>query len=144
MNKIINRRKYDTSTAEYLGSYQYSAPGDFHYTYEGLYRTKAGEFFLHAEGGPASKYAKPAGQNWYSGDETIIPLSISKAQEWAEGNLSSDDYEKIFGEVKEDETKTLIPLMISTEAIEKLTEYANRYGKERSEVVESLLMSLNA
>ena len=144
MKKIINRRKFDTSTAEYLGSYQYSAPGDFHYTYEGLYRTKAGEFFLHAEGGPASKYSKPAGQNSYSGDETIIPLSFSKAQDWAEENLSGDDYEKIFGEVKEDETKKLMPLMISIEAIEKLTEYSDQYGKEKSDIVESLLMSLNA
>lgn len=31
----------------------------------------------------------------------IIPLSIEEAKEWAEENLSGDEYEYIFGEVEE-------------------------------------------
>ena len=64
MIKIYKGKKFDTATGEFLGNSQYSAPNDLHYFNESLYMTKAGEFFIHAEGGAASKYAKPIGQNW--------------------------------------------------------------------------------
>ena len=143
MIKIINSKKYDTSTSEYLGDHQYSIPGNTKYTYEALYRTKGGEFFLYAEGGPFSIYGKAVDDFWKRGDETIVPLTYGDAQKWTEKNLSGEDYESIFGKVEEDNTKKLIPMMIGIEAAEKLTRYADRSGKKRAEIVEDLLMSLD-
>ena len=143
MKKIISRKVYNTETAENLGSTQYSWPGDFSYWYEGLYRNKKGEFFLHVEGGPASKYSISTGSNSSSGDERIIPLSYSKAQDWAERYLSGDDYEKIFGPVKEDDTKKLLSLMVSTEAVDKLARYADKTGRAKAEILDDLLLTLS-
>ena len=142
MFKIVNKKRYDTTTADCLGKYQYSTCNDLNYTYEALYRTKGGEYFLYAEGGPFSGYRKAIGQNAYIGDETIIPMSYSEAQQWVEAKLSGEDYERIFGEVDEDDTKNLVSLMISAEAAEKLARYAGQSGKKESEIVEKLLMAL--
>ena len=144
MKKIKKGRKYDTATAEFLGEYQYSMCNDSHYTYEALYKTKVGEYFLYAEGGPFSGYRKAIGQNAYIGDETIIPMSYSEAQQWVEAKLSGEDYERIFGVVDEDDSKKLIPLMINSDLAEKLARYAGQTGKKQAEVVEQLLMTLDA
>lgn len=101
MKRIIDGRKYDTDTAEYMGGNMYSYPGDFHYWCEGLYRKKNGEFFLHGEGGPMSRYSEALGNNCWGDGEDIIPLTEEEAREWAEKNLSADTYEEIFGEVEE-------------------------------------------
>ena len=101
MKKIINGKKYNTETAEFIGDYSYSNPSDFHYFSEELYRKKTGEFFLYGEGGPASKYAEAVGVRACAGGEKIIPLTIDEAKEWAEKNLDADKYEELFGEVEE-------------------------------------------
>ena len=144
MKKIINGVKYDTETAELMGSHGYSNPRDFRYFIESLFMTKSGRLFLHGEGGPASIYGKQTGQNSWGGSETIIPMSYAEAQKWVEENLSGDDYERIFGEVDEDDSKKLIPLMINSDLAEKLARYADQTGKKQGEVVEQLLMTLDA
>ena len=102
MKKIIHGKKYDTKTATVIGE---SGNGlgyrDFNWCEETLYRKKTGEFFLHGEGGPASAYAEHVASGGWTSGETIVPLTIDEAKEWAEDNLSADDYEKIFGEVEE-------------------------------------------
>ena len=102
MKKIIDGKKYDTETAEFIGE----ADGggnykDFAYWREKLYKKKTGEFFLWGEGGPASKYAQEISYNEQSGGEKITPLLHGEAKEWAEQYLEVDDFEKIFGEVEE-------------------------------------------
>ena len=101
MKKIINGRMYDTKTATLIGSTGYGYPNDFEYWRENLYRKKTGEFFLYGEGGPMSKYSHRTGQNEWSGGEEIIPLTVEEAQEWAEKHLEVEEYEQIFGKVKE-------------------------------------------
>lgn len=103
MKKIINGKKYDTETATYLGRYQSPGNGwsDFSYYEETLYRKKTGEFFLHGEGGPMTRYARSESGNTRTGGETIIPLTIDEAKAWAEEKLEADKYEEIFGEVEE-------------------------------------------
>jgi len=101
MRKIINGRRYDTDTAQFLGYAGYSHPGDFSFWVERLYRKRTGEFFLYGVGGPMSKYARRVGLNVWSGGEEIRPLSLEEAREWVEENLDADEYEVIFEEIEE-------------------------------------------
>lgn len=102
MKKIINGRIYDTNTAKELGRDDQTY-GNFSDWEETLYRKSTGEYFLHGEGGPQTKYAQQVGENSWTGGEKIIPLSIESAQKWAEEHLEADDYERIFGIIEENE-----------------------------------------
>lgn len=100
MKKIINGKVYDTDKARELG---YDGGGDgFSRWTETLFQKRTGEFFLHGEGGPMTKYAVSTGQNQWSGGAKIIPLTPSSARKWAEEHLEADDYEAIFGIPDED------------------------------------------
>lgn len=140
MKKIINGKVYDTSTAEKSatassgGSYR-----DFTYWREALYRKKTGEYFLYGEGGPMSRYAKSCGQNEWSGGEEIIPLSYEAAQKWAEKHLDGDEYEEIFGEVAEDDSKTVVSYSIPADLVERVKREAQRRGMGISDLVAELL-----
>lgn len=101
MKKIINGKLYNTETAKCVGSDRYSYPRDFHYWCETLYRKKGGDYFLHGEGGPASKYAEKVDSNGWSGGESIIPMNIDEAKKWAEVHLDVDEYIEEFGEPEE-------------------------------------------
>lgn len=47
----------NTDTVNFFGAWSNVADSrDFYYTYEALYQKKSGHFFLHACGGPLSKY----------------------------------------------------------------------------------------
>lgn len=96
MKKFINGRRYDTATAKEIGSYQHSNRTQVDWYDEKLYKKSTGEFFLHGEGGPASKYQFNAGENRWSGGEKILPLTLEKARAWAEAHLGADEYEKLF------------------------------------------------
>ncbi len=110
MKKIINGRRYDTTTAKEIGNASYSGSvTDFQWWDETLYLKRTGEFFLYGKGGPMSEYKRMISQNEWSGGEKIIPLSIEEAKEWAEKYLDADEYEALF-EVEED--KTLISIWI--------------------------------
>ena len=101
MKKIIKGKMYNTETAEMVGKMWESSPRDFSFYREKLYRKKTGEFFLYGEGGPASKYAERCGLNEWCGGSKIMPFTEEEAREWAERELTADEYIKIFGEVKE-------------------------------------------
>ena len=101
MKSIIGGKLYDTKTAVFVGSYQYSYPNDFEYYYEALYRKKNGEYFLYGKGGCRSCYSKSVSSNSCSGGEEIIPMDLEEAKEWAEAKLDTDDYIKEFGEPAE-------------------------------------------
>ena len=100
MKKIINGKKYDTSTAKFLLSRSNNCTG-FSHCYEELYIKKTGEYFLYGEGGPMTSYAKSCGDNCVSGGEDILPLTEARAKKFVELYGDADDYEKIFGEVEE-------------------------------------------
>lgn len=140
MKKIINGKIYDTATAKLCaaaasgGSYS-----DFDYWHEALYRKKTGEYFLHGEGGPMSKYAESCGQNEWRGGEKIIPLSYEAAQKWAEEHLDGDEYEEIFGAVTEDDSRVTMTYSLPAGLIEQLKREASRRGIGQSELLESLI-----
>ena len=101
MRMIINGRKYDTETADCIGSFDNGRSyTDFRHLSESLFRKKNGEFFLYGSGGPMTEYKEPVGNMWTSG-ETLIPLSVDEAKAWAEEYCSVETYEEVFGEVEE-------------------------------------------
>lgn len=143
MKKIINQKRYDTETATARGSWDngYSVR-DFHYCGETLYQKKTGEFFLYGEGGPASKYSRQCGNNSWSSDCDIIPLTYDAAREWAEEHLGADDYEEIFGEVTEDGSKVFIGFSLPTGTVEKLKRLAAQTGRQQSDIVTELINNM--
>lgn len=140
MKKIINGKRYDTDTAKSMGEDSYSNTRDFSHWCETLYRKNTGEFFLHGEGGPMSRYAVSTGQNEWRGGEKIIPLTIEAARKWAEEHLDGEEYEKIFGAVEEvgDEKKTCT-FSLSAATIEKIKRGAAEQGLTLSAYIEKVI-----
>ena len=139
MKKIIGQKRYDTDTAQEVGTYTCSNRSDFHYIKEVLYRKKTGEFFLHGEGGAASKYAETIEQNAWRGGEKIIPMPYEAAQVWAEERLTGDDYEAIFGEVAEDDGHEQIGCTVTAAAAAMLRRMSSTRGQTTGEIIEALV-----
>lgn len=141
MRKIINNKRYDTSTAEEIGYHDNAyAVNDFNYMCETLYKKRTGEYFLYGEGGALSRYAEKVVDGWGYGEQ-IIPMTFDSAREWAEKHLDADDYEKEFGEVSEgDEQKKYITVYVTNAAADKLTRLASESGKSRSQIVNDMIM----
>lgn len=138
MKKVINGKMYNTETAKECGSWA-NAGGwrDFSHMEETLYQKRTGEFFLHGEGGPMTKYAESAGQNQWRGGSKIMPLAWEDAREWAEKKLDADNYEAIFGEAPEDGSKTVVTLSISAGSLERARRAAAQSGVSVSAYIES-------
>jgi hypothetical protein len=102
MKKIINGKLYNTETAQLIASYSNTGDTrDFSRFSEELYQKKTGEYFLYGEGGPMTKYSRSCGQNSWSGDENIEPLTDTAAKAWAEEYMDADDFMGVFGPVEE-------------------------------------------
>lgn len=100
--KIINGKLYNTETATLVGEWENNySTNDFKYCEENLYRKSTGEYFLHGEGGPLSKYRKSYGDNSWGYGYEIISLTEKEAKQWAEKYISVDRYLAEFGEVTE-------------------------------------------
>lgn len=141
MKKIINGKSYDTETAKAVGEWSNNGSWrDFSHMEETLYRKKTGEYFLYGEGGPMTKYAESAGQNSWSSGSKIIPLSHENARQWAEEHLDADEYEAIFGEVEEDDSKQYATFRLTASTLEALRRRASEAGKCLSEYLEDILV----
>ena len=97
MKKIINGSRYNTETAQRLGTHETGLPGDINHRGQELYRTKAGKYFIYLYG---NGFPKPDG--WWGWGEEITPITEDAARQWAEQHLDGDAYEAAFGEVVED------------------------------------------
>lgn len=140
MKIIINGKIYDTDTAKELAGWANEGGWrDFRHMEETLYRKKTGELFLHGAGGPMTKYAEPTGQNGWRGGERIMPMTFDEARQWAEEKLSADEYEKIFGEVTEDDSRQQICLSLSASTIETLRRRAAELGLTVSAYVDKIV-----
>ena len=139
MKKIINGKLYSTETAESLGEYATNlSRRDFHYYEETLYRKRTGEFFLYGCGGPASRYAVPS-YGGYTGGESILPMSYEAARTWAEGHLCADEYEEIFGEVVEDDSKTAMSFSLRADTCDRIKRGAAEAGLSLSAYLDQLV-----
>lgn len=142
MKKIINGKVYDTKKAKEMGSYaNYGSWRDFNHLEETLYKKKTGEFFLFGEGGPATRYAEPEGQNSWSGGSRIMPMTYDEAKAWAEKHLDAEEYEEIFGEIVEDDGsgKQVVSISVSPAKWEMAKREAAKKGIGISEYIESLI-----
>lgn len=140
MKKIINGKVYDTETAKVVGGWDNGlGRRDFGNVVEILYRKRTGEYFIHGEGGPASKYSVSCGNNSWSGGEKIIPLSYQTAKEWAEEHLSCDEYELEFGPVAEDESTVAMSISLPAATAEKLRRVAAEKGLSVSAMIAQMV-----
>ena len=98
MKAIINLKRYDTSTAELVASYQFSNSRDFRFIFEQLYLKKHGEWFLAGEGGPCTYYAESGGNNSIYGSERITPLTPEGALHQLEQWDKTEQIEKYFAD----------------------------------------------
>lgn len=138
MKKIINGKKYDTETAIKLGDWDNGlGRNDFHFAEEELFRKRTGEFFLYGCGGAMSKYryTYPNGNQW-CGSETIIPYSYEEARAWAEEKLDADEYEKLFGEVEEDDSQVQTCISIKKKCFDDIKLNSAAYGITASRFIE--------
>lgn len=103
--------------------------------------TKQAEpFFLHGEGGPLTQYAEAVGQNQWRAGDRIMPLTFDEARHWAEEKLSADDYEDIFGEVSEDDSRQQVCYSLAASTVETVKRRAAELGISASEYIDRLVM----
>ena len=139
MKKIINSKVYDTDTARCVGGIC-SGLGDRLFGWsEDLYCKRTGEYFLHGEGGPGSKYSEPAGPSETRGSEQIYPLAYDDARAWAAQHLTADEYTAEFGEITEDGTNAKLNLYLPASTIERAKRKAAQDGTTLSAYVEALI-----
>lgn len=101
MKKIINGKRYDTSTARLVSEYESTLPkSDFYWFKEELYRKKTGEFFLCGEGHGMTRWAYRCQDGTRTRGSDILPLTEAEARAWVE-QYDNDRYEIIFGECEE-------------------------------------------
>ncbi len=143
MKKYINRKAYDTDTATMIAEHETGElTSDLTYACETLYRKRSGEYFLHGEGGAMTVYARNVGFGNTGYGERIIPLTYGQARTWAEEHMSTEAYNAEFGELAEDDGESMLSVRISTTARAKLDRIAAISGRTKSEIVDTLLMSL--
>jgi len=75
---------YDTETAEQIANHGSMVDqGDFHALAETLYKDSSGEYFLHGQGGAATRYAKQTNDGTTYGEEIQV-LTNEEALDWSE------------------------------------------------------------
>ena len=139
MKKIINNRVYDTATARELACIDTGSSSDLDFWCETLYQKRTGEFFIHGEGGPMSRYAVNAGQNEWGWAEKIIPLTAANARKWAEEHLDADRYEAIFGLPDEDDGKVMLSVQLPADLSAQIRQNAADAGLSLTAYVEAML-----
>lgn len=143
MKKAINGRQYDTETAKLIAEYtsEYGMSDERGYQ-EKLYQKRTGEYFLACRGNAMSKYALYYAELIKPG-ERIIPLSVEEARKWAETCMDEAAYEKNFGKIAKDDSKKIVSMSLTREAIQLLARMARDTGKSRSSIVDELIKKAN-
>ena len=138
MKKVIEGKLYNTETAQELGYVEPAGynSSDFNYFRETLYRTKSGKYFLHGEGHGNSRYGEWHGNTGGWG-EKIRPYTQEDAREWAEKNLTADEYAKAFETPEEaSDTKAILNISVSAELKSRLIRMREETGKSISQLIE--------
>lgn len=139
MKKIIMGKVYDTATARQLARIDTGSTAELSFWSETLFQKRTGEYFIHGEGGPMSRYAVSVGQNEWGWGEKIIPLSPDKARAWAEEHLDGDEYEKIFGIPDEDAGRVTLCVQIPADLDARIRQRAADEGITISALIERAL-----
>jgi len=103
MKRIIDGKRYDTSTAERVHSWDNSHyRSDFKHRSKDLYRTQRGAWFIHHEGGALTDMAERCEGNSYCGGKSIEPVSADDARAFLESHGGTKALEQHFAEAIED------------------------------------------
>ena len=102
MKRIINGKRYNTETATTVATASWGSAGDFRAFQESLYLTQRGNWFLAGEGGPLTKWARPAEGGGTCGGAGIIPMTENDALDWLEFNREEGAIEEYFHDQIED------------------------------------------
>jgi len=137
MKKIIKGKQYDTDKARYLGGD--NGGEGFSRWSEALYQKRTGEFFLHGEGGPMTRYAVATGDNNWKGGAEIMPLTFETARQWAEEHLDADQYAREFGVPEEGADVVALNIQIDAALMAKLRARAAEDGASLTATVAALL-----
>ena len=107
MRQIIDRKVYDTDSAEKIAKHGSVADkGDFHALAETLYKNSDGEYFLHCQGGAATKYAEHTREGTTFGEE-LRQLTQKDALDWCERrSIQSDNVFEEFADLLENIEKS--------------------------------------
>lgn len=140
MKKIIGGKRYDTTTAKLVGTYDTGYIGGFYRRYEKLYLKATGEFFLAWGGGAKTQRASRTIDGYLSG-EGILPLTLDEARKWAEEHLTQAEVEELFQIPKEevDSGKKIQSFSLSQTAIAGLKRLAQTCQTSRSDIIEQLV-----
>ena len=139
MKRIIDGKRYDTSTAEEIATATHGYKREFSYYEETLYCKRTGEYFLYGYGHGESKYAKQVLGAWGPGED-IIPMTYEQARQWAEVSLEADEYEREFGEVPEsDGEDVVLSVRVSAATRERLRRMAAESGRSQGAVLDELM-----
>ena len=96
MKKVINRKMYDTYTANELFEWESGHSYNAHWHAETLYRKKNGEFFLVCDGGALSPYGEHLTDGSRIAGKFIRPLSDEEALDWVAKRMDGEDVEALF------------------------------------------------
>ena len=135
MKKVLNGHVCDTATATMIGEKSFSHPGDFKWFREELYLTRAGVFFIHGEGGPASKYAQQVEQNSWESGESMRLCPRDAAESWAEENCDGDVVLQFFGSPEEGTANVIVSMATKS----KVAQYRQEHGGSFAEALDKLL-----
>lgn len=128
MKKIINGKVYDTEKAQLIAEAHHDniKDADGKSLKQRLYRKKTGEFFVQVEG--TAIELQNIFQHGYKPNAGIYPLTYEQAQRWAERELSADQWESIFGDPEDDDTKVAVNLSMTAKEANILKQNAAKAG----------------
>ena len=139
MKRIIDGKRYDTSTAEEIATATHGYRREFSYYEETLYCKRTGEYFLYGYGHGESKYAKQVLGAWGPGED-IIPMTYEQARQWAEVSLDAEEYEREFGEVPESEGEDVVlSVRVSPATRERLRRMAAGSGRSQGDLLDEIV-----
>ena len=96
-SRVINGKRYDTTTARSVGFYYHTGFCYDELRYEELFHKTTGEFFLYGK----SVLANLWNIGGCSNNEYIQPLTHEEAMTWAEKHAEADAFIEAFGYVAE-------------------------------------------
>jgi hypothetical protein len=95
MRNIINRKIYDTETAELIfDTSNRNGVSDFGFERSGLYRTTRGAWFLAGNGGPMSRFSRTLSDRSRTEGSGCIPLTPADALAELERHNAAEEIDR--------------------------------------------------
>lgn len=128
MKKIISGKVYDTEKAQLIAEVHHDNinDADGKSLKQWFYRKKTGEFFVHVEG--TALELQNIFQYGYKPNAGIYTLTYEQAQQWAEKELTAEQWEEIFGDPEDDDTNVAVNLSMTSKEANILKQNAAKSG----------------